>query len=180
MMWYSARHHLSPLLVLVLLFPCLPLPHPTSPCHVLHAGPLLSAAVAEGGQRVEGVVRPDRCYGCGRCLPVCPLGLISASSFLVDTAAVLSELRPHIDALEIHTNSTTSLAAVGQGSSGRGVADPFVDLWDRIHADASSLSLVSVSFPYMGEQGTPAFLRHRAALLAGAGTRLRVWQTDGR
>ena len=28
---------------------------------------------------LSGVVR-DRCYGCGRCLPVCPLGLIEARS----------------------------------------------------------------------------------------------------
>lgn len=27
----------------------------------------------------KGVVR-DRCYGCGRCLPICPLGLIAAQS----------------------------------------------------------------------------------------------------
>ena len=49
-------------------------------------------------------VDPGRCYGCGRCLPACPLGLIETSDHRIgldDLARVLAELRP--DALEIHT-----------------------------------------------------------------------------
>jgi len=45
-----------------------------------------------------------RCYGCGRCLPRCPLGLIEEQDHhlgLKDFAPLLKELRP--DAIEIHT-----------------------------------------------------------------------------
>lgn len=135
------------------------------------------------GPAVDGVSRPDRCYGCGRCLPVCPLGLISARSFILDAPSLLRTLRPHIDAIEIHTNSTTASLdpAYTEGSLERaGEVDPFVDLWRRIEGDASTLKAVSVSFPFMGEQGTAAFLRHRSGLLAGTGTAVRIWQTDGR
>ena len=51
----------------------------------------------------SGVVA-ERCYGCGRCLPACPLGLIEErQSFLAPSAVgpLLAALRP--DAVELHT-----------------------------------------------------------------------------
>ena len=50
-----------------------------------------------------GVLR-DRCYGCGRCISSCPLGIIEEQDRRVgleDFSSLLNELRP--DALEIHT-----------------------------------------------------------------------------
>ncbi|MFM7269598.1 MAG: LdpA C-terminal domain-containing domain [Cyanobium sp.] len=51
----------------------------------------------------QGVL-DERCYGCGRCLPACPNGLIEERSLLLSEAAVpplLARLRP--DAIELHT-----------------------------------------------------------------------------
>jgi Fe-S-cluster-containing hydrogenase component 2 len=67
--------------------------------------------VAGSGSRPEAApdrfacgVLEERCYGCGRCLPACPLGLIKERDQLLPAAAVpplLAALRP--DAIEIHT-----------------------------------------------------------------------------
>ena len=49
-------------------------------------------------------VNANRCYGCGRCISTCPLGIINEQERhigLKDFAELLSELRP--DAVEIHT-----------------------------------------------------------------------------
>ncbi|WP_320668392.1 LdpA C-terminal domain-containing domain [Prochlorococcus sp. MIT 1307] len=51
----------------------------------------------------EGI-NSKRCYGCGRCIPRCPLGLIVEQDHhlkLKDVGPLLAELRP--DAIEIHT-----------------------------------------------------------------------------
>lgn len=134
--------------------------------------------------RVEGVAEQGRCYGCGRCLAVCPLGLIEARPYEVDAAAVLSSLAGRVDALEIHTNTSSF------SHRDRPEDDPFHGLCARLRGPPSDgLKLVAVSFPFFGEDETAAFLSHRRQLLSGLGApvgppgrtaRLRVWQTDGR
>ncbi len=51
-------------------------------------------------------VLAERCYGCGRCLPACPLGLIREQDHRLAPEAVaplLRQIRP--DAVEIHTQA---------------------------------------------------------------------------
>jgi Fe-S-cluster-containing hydrogenase component 2 len=52
----------------------------------------------------HGGVIHERCYGCGRCLPACPLGLITEHQVLLsaeEVPALLQAVRP--DAVELHT-----------------------------------------------------------------------------
>lgn len=153
------------------------------------------ATLAAGGQ--EGVAQQDRCYGCGRCLTVCPLGLIIAKPYQVEAAEVLFSLAGRVDALEIHTNISSLSAVAGQ--------DPFDDLCRRIQMPASTLRAISVSFPFMGEEGTTTFLQSRNGIFdryfsgssegeqeglggaevtshspSGKSKLLHIWQTDGR
>jgi Fe-S-cluster-containing hydrogenase component 2 len=58
-------------------------------------------AIGERGGVIE-----ERCYGCGRCLPACPLGLIEELQVQLSAAAVpalLQAVRP--DAVELHTQA---------------------------------------------------------------------------
>ena len=51
----------------------------------------------------EGIIK-NLCYGCGRCLPICPLGIIKEEDQYLNTkdfGSLISKARP--DAVEIHT-----------------------------------------------------------------------------
>lgn len=101
----------------------------------------------------QGVLA-DRCYGCGRCLPACPRGLIEEHEHRLDVdevATSLADLRP--DAIEIHTapgraeafeSVVSALAssavplrrlAVSCGLEGHGLTPPHLswELWQRHH-----------------------------------------------
>lgn len=54
----------------------------------------------------SGGVLEERCYGCGRCLPACPLGLIDEQQVLLSPEVVpqlLAAVQP--DAVELHTQA---------------------------------------------------------------------------
>ncbi|GLJ53160.1 hypothetical protein SUGI_1132920 [Cryptomeria japonica] len=51
-----------------------------------------------------GVIN-ERCYGCGRCLPVCPYGKIRENTYVRTNAAITKLLmRSDVGAIEIHTS----------------------------------------------------------------------------
>ncbi|CAI5985643.1 unnamed protein product [Closterium sp. NIES-64] len=129
------------------------------------AGPTAAQASMAGSSSSAGVIA-ERCYGCGRCIPVCPLALISAEEHQRTEEDTLNLLRSGlIDAIEIHTLP--------------GHLDEFNALWASIGAAAGALKLVAVSLPDLGDS-MPAAMHamHRTMLphLSAA----NLWQLDGR
>jgi len=126
----------------------------------------------------EAGVLGERCYGCGRCLPACPPGLIEERDhhWPADAMApLLRQLQP--DAVELHTR-------LGRGES-------FALRIRHLRASGVPLRRLAVSCglePAAGEQGasvsaTPAELAaelwQRFGQLRAAGYR-PLWQLDGR
>ncbi|MGV2827827.1 circadian clock protein LdpA [Myxosarcina sp. GI1(2024)] len=111
----------------------------------------------------SGVI--DRlCYGCGRCLPICPSNLITTRK----RVSTLETIMPWIDemaveAIEIHTQV--------------GHYDNFRRVWQKILPQVSSLKLIAISCtdaPYVLE-----YLRSLYRLISPLPIPL-IWQTDGR
>ncbi len=125
-------------------------------------------------------VLAERCYGCGRCLPACPLGLIEERDHNLPpdrVAALLSELRP--DAVELHTRI--------------GRAEAFAERLNQVRASGVPLRRLAVSCGLETAAGaagavgiSPAthealarelWQRHELLLQAGL---VPLWQLDGR
>jgi len=118
---------------------------------------------------INARVIEEKCYGCGRCIPICPLGLIDAASYVLKPSQV-RPLLEQVDCIEIHTQ--------------KGHLEYFENLWAEIGDQASRLlKVVAVSFPDMGE-ATPDILRKMNDIMTDGGKSplkgLNIWQTDGR
>jgi Fe-S-cluster-containing hydrogenase component 2 len=108
-------------------------------------------------------VTDSLCYGCGRCLSICPIQQISARSY-VSTAAVLAPLvLAGVDAVEIHTQ-------VGRFTD-------FNRLWQAIQPSVHHLQLIAISCP--DGEGLIDYLWSLYELISPLPCAL-VWQTDGR
>jgi Fe-S-cluster-containing hydrogenase component 2 len=109
------------------------------------------------------------CYGCGRCLPVCPSQLIQARSYVSAPDVIVPQLMTlGIDAVEIHTQ-------VGNG-------DGFKRLWQVLRPwceidGQNRLKLLAISCP--DHPDLLPYLRSLAAILDPLPCAL-LWQTDGR
>ncbi|MBW4522721.1 MAG: 4Fe-4S dicluster domain-containing protein [Scytolyngbya sp. HA4215-MV1] len=109
-------------------------------------------------------VLSDRCYGCGRCLPVCPVQHIHARSYVSMPATVAPlVLQQGIDALEIHTQ-------VGRLTD-------FARLWSAILPWLNRLKLIAISCP--DGEGLIDYLWALYNIMTPLPCAL-VWQTDGR
>lgn len=113
-------------------------------------------------------VLDERCYGCGRCLGACPLGLIEERSHVLAAEAVpslMAALRP--DAVELHCHP--------------GRVDAFAQRLAQLASSGVPLRrlAVSMSEPALGGLSVlAAELWQRFDLLQAAGLR-PLWQLDG-
>ena len=111
----------------------------------------------------SGVI-DQKCYGCGRCVPICPSKLIYTRSYLSAPSAIAQlVLSAGVDALEIHTK-------VGN------FAD-FQRLWMAIAPWINKLKLLAISCP--DGEGLIEYLRAIYDLISPLPCPL-IWQTDGR
>nr|XP_016440986.1 PREDICTED: uncharacterized protein LOC107766680 isoform X1 [Nicotiana tabacum]XP_016440987.1 PREDICTED: uncharacterized protein LOC107766680 isoform X1 [Nicotiana tabacum] len=114
----------------------------------------------------QGGVLAERCYGCGRCLPVCPYDKIRAITYVRDVTATAELLeRDDVDAIEIHT-------------SGR-VPAVFRELWTGLGNSTANLKLVAVSFPDLRDSTISAMEAMYSVMETNIQC-LNLWQLDGR
>ncbi|MEC4982551.1 MAG: LdpA C-terminal domain-containing domain [Oscillatoria sp. PMC 1068.18] len=106
----------------------------------------------------------ERCYGCGRCLPICPEGLIFARSYVYTPEAIAPLiLESGIDAIEIHTQ-------VGHEQG-------FQRIWQTIAPWVNQLKLLAISCPDGQDLGD--YLHFLYSVISPLPCPL-IWQTDGR
>ena len=128
--------------------------------------------VSDMEDRAVNGVLADRCYGCGRCVPICPLGLIQTESYTVSTAAINNLFASGaVDAIEIHTL--------------RHHEESFYTLWSSIgEAVLARAKVVSISFPNMGEETIPYLETLQSAITSCKSWNtfqgVQIWQADGR
>jgi Fe-S-cluster-containing hydrogenase component 2 len=104
------------------------------------------------------------CYGCGRCLPICPVQIIHTQEQVYALEQlVLDPVVNLIDAVEIHTQ-------------GDRLAE-FANLWTRLQPLVPKLKLISVSFP--DSKNLQAYLTGLLEIMQPRPQHL-IWQTDGR
>lgn len=120
-------------------------------------------AITFKGNGFTGVVE-YLCYGCGRCLPICPSELILARSYVSTPAVVVPWIESMgIDAIEIHTQ-------VGHDAD-------FKRVWQQILPSIKHLKLLAISCTDAPD--VIDYLRGLYDLIAPLNIPL-IWQTDGR
>jgi Fe-S-cluster-containing hydrogenase component 2 len=111
----------------------------------------------------KGII-DELCYGCGRCIPVCPSNLIDTRSYITTPEIVINWLQElNIDAIEIHTQI--------------GHEKYFQELWQKISPYLSLLKVIAISCPY--EQNVVEYLDYLYSQIKPISIPL-IWQTDGR
>ncbi|BAY79824.1 4Fe-4S ferredoxin iron-sulfur binding domain-containing protein (plasmid) [Nostoc linckia NIES-25] len=111
----------------------------------------------------SGVIS-EKCYGCGRCIPVCPYGIIYTRSYMSTPGAIAPlVMSTGVDAVEIHTK-------VGRLAE-------FERLWQAISPWVDGLKVVAISCP--DGEGMTDYLKALYELITPLKSAL-IWQTDGR
>ena len=106
----------------------------------------------------------EKCYGCGRCIPVCPYDIIYTRTYVSAPGAIAPlVLSTGVDAVEIHTH-------VGRLME-------FERLWQAIEPHVDRLKVVAISCP--DGEDLIDYLRALSDLIAPSQKAI-IWQTDGR
>jgi len=133
--------------------------------------PSLAALSSLSPSTSQGVVA-DRCYGCGRCVPICPLGLIDTESYITNRTTIENLFQTGaVDAIEIHTSAGHEIE--------------FAALWSEIGPSVlPRATVVAVSFPNMGNDTLP-YLQCLSNIIhaqpeATSFEGVQIWQADGR
>ncbi len=122
------------------------------------------AIVFEGVNSNFSGVLSQKCYGCGRCIPICPYDIIYTKSYVSTPGAIAPLiLSTGVDAVEIHTN-------VGRLSE-------FKRLWQAIAPWVEQLKLVAISCP---DGDSLIDYLHTLYEVISPLPCVLVWQTDGR
>ncbi|MEA5583224.1 LdpA C-terminal domain-containing domain [Nodularia harveyana UHCC-0300] len=109
-------------------------------------------------------VEAQKCYGCGRCIPVCPYGKIYTKSYMSTTTAIAPLVMSQVvDAIEIHTQV--------------GHLTKFRQLWQTISPWADQFKVIAISCP--DGEGIIDYLKAITELITPLHGSL-IWQTDGR
>jgi Fe-S-cluster-containing hydrogenase component 2 len=111
----------------------------------------------------EGVIE-QRCYGCGRCLPVCPLQIIETKSRICQPQEIIPLIiETGIDAIEIHTQV--------------GHRQEFLRLWQAIAPLSKNLKILAISC--QDHENIIDYLKYLQETISPLSCPL-IWQTDGR
>ena len=125
--------------------------------------PVQAIVFNRGTDRFSGVVN-ERCYGCGRCLPICPIQQITPREYVsAPDIAVTEALAGGVVALELHTQP--------------GRLMEFQRLWGAIAPQVQRLNLIAISCP-----DGPQFIDYLWALYEAISPLpcALIWQVDGR
>ncbi|KAF5202859.1 hypothetical protein FRX31_007554, partial [Thalictrum thalictroides] len=140
----------------------------TRPCEMVCPANAISLTVnnADVHTKLKGGVITERCYGCGRCFPVCPYDKISSVMYVRDATAT-SELlkRNDVDAVEIHT-------------SGR-QTHKFKEFWNNLKDSIGHVKLIAVSLPDVGDS-TVSLMSMMYTIMEPNLHCYNLWQLDGR
>ena len=122
------------------------------------------AITFQNGSEAYSGVFDQRCYGCGRCLPVCPHQLITTRSYVSAPFAIAPLILSNgVDAIEIHTKV--------------GNLPDFKRLWNAIAPWCAQLKLLAISCPDGND--LIDYLKEIYQLIQPLPCPL-IWQTDGR
>ncbi len=111
----------------------------------------------------SGVISP-KCYGCGRCIPVCPYGILYTTSYMTKSEVIAPLIMSTgVDAIEIHTK-------VGRLAE-------FQQLWQAIAPSVDKLKVIAISC-----NDDPGLIEYLQAIyrLITPRPQTLIWQTDGR
>ena len=126
--------------------------------------PCVRVCPAEAIDLSRGGIIDSICYGCGRCVPICPIELITTQSYISSWEQVLPWIESMaVDAVEIHTQA--------------GHYHDFKQVWQKISPSIGRLKLLAISCTDAPD--VIDYLRSLYELISPLPCPL-IWQTDGR